>query len=86
MEARSILRNRAIPGRMWAVILALVAAIVFGGWGGYLVKTLSLPAARTVAISAEQPASGSSPTLQPSSESQQAVANDQSHRGGIQLP
>ena len=36
---------------MVAVVFAVLVAFLLGGWGGYFVKTVSLPAARTLPIS-----------------------------------
>lgn len=56
MEARATFQKSAISRNMVAVVVALAAAFLLGGTGGYLVKTLSLPVATSAAhIVAGQP-------------------------------
>jgi hypothetical protein len=56
MEARAAFHGSAISKRMAAVVVAVLAAFMLGGIGGYLVKTLSLPAVSVAAnIVAGQP-------------------------------
>jgi hypothetical protein len=56
MEARTTLRGTGFPRGMVAVVLAVLAAFLLGGAGGYVAKTLSLPAAPVpVHIVAGQP-------------------------------
>lgn len=43
MEARTAFDGSAISKRMAAVVVAVLAAFMLGGIGGYLAKTLSLP-------------------------------------------
>ena len=45
MEARTACRRSAILKNMVAIIAAIVAVLMVGATGGYLVKTLSLSAA-----------------------------------------
>lgn len=49
METRTALRRAGISFQTVAVVIAMLAAFALGGAGGYLVKTLSLPAAAAVA-------------------------------------
>lgn len=51
MEARNAFRGSAISKGLVAVVAAVLVAFVLGGIGGYLVKTLSLPAAAVAAHS-----------------------------------
>lgn len=56
MEARTVFRGSAISKRMVAVVVAVLATFMLGGVGGYLAKTLSLPASAVAAhIVAGQP-------------------------------
>lgn len=45
METRTALRGSAISKSKVAVVAAVLAAFMLGGTGGYLIKTLTLPAA-----------------------------------------
>jgi hypothetical protein len=57
MEARTAFHGSAISKRMAAVIVAVLASFMLGGIGGYLVKTVSLPAVPVAAnVVAGQPA------------------------------
>jgi hypothetical protein len=47
MEARAALRGSGISKRTVAVVIAVLAAFVVGAAGGYIAKTVSLPAATT---------------------------------------
>jgi hypothetical protein len=56
MEARATFRESTVSKNVVAVVLALVITFLAGGTGGYLVKSLSLPAATSAAhIVAGQP-------------------------------
>ena len=44
MEARAAFRGSAISKNIVAVVAAVLAALILGAIGGYLIKTLSLPA------------------------------------------
>jgi len=57
MEARTAFRGTRISKRMAAVVVAVLAAFLLGGVGGYLVKTMSLPTVTVAAnVAAGQPA------------------------------
>ena len=57
MEARTAFHGSAISKRMAAVVVAVLAAFMLGGIGGYVVKTLSLPEVSVAAsVVAGQPA------------------------------
>ena len=45
MEARTALRGSGISKRVVAIVIAVLAAFVLGAAGGYVAKTVSLPAA-----------------------------------------
>lgn len=57
MEARTAFHRPGASKRMAAVVLAALAALVLGGIGGYVVKTLTLRTLPT-AVSAQSAASG----------------------------
>jgi hypothetical protein len=48
MEARSAFRGSAISKRMVVVVAAVLVALMLGGLGGYLVKTMGLPTSAVV--------------------------------------
>jgi hypothetical protein len=56
MEARATLHRSAVSKNMAAVVIAVLAAFLLGGTGGYLLKGLSLPVATSAGhIVAGQP-------------------------------
>ncbi len=56
MEARAAFHGSAISKKMAAIVLAVLAAFMLGGIGGYLVRALSQPAASVAAnVAAGQP-------------------------------
>jgi hypothetical protein len=75
VEARTTLRGTGFPKGMVAVVVAVLAAFLLGGAGGYVAKTLSLPAAPAPAhIVAGQPGASEAGT----------AWNYSSRRGGNQ--
>jgi hypothetical protein len=75
MEARTAFRGSAISKRMAAVAVAVLAAFMLGGIGGYLVKTLSLP---TVPVAANVAVG------QPAAAADGSASNYSSRRSGTQ--
>jgi hypothetical protein len=57
MQARAAFHGSAISKRMAAVVVAMLAAFTLGGIGGYLIKTVNVPAVPVAAnVVAAQPA------------------------------